>query len=173
MKTDHTAIAINFDPLTRRMKGYTTHGNKYFDVPYMTEVGENLWIGGCEDGLILPEIIKNVVSLYPWEAYTVEHDMSSYMTVTMYDSTHEEVNLSKIVRMAMWVNECRKEAPTLVHCQAGLNRSGLVTAAAIMLQDGVSAQEAIDTIRTKRSNACLCNPTFVQVLNDLEWYING
>lgn len=173
MKSDHTAIAINFDPLTRRMKGYTTHGSKYFDVPYMTEVGENLWIGGCEDGLILPETIKNVVSLYPWESYTVEHDMSSYMTVTMYDSTHEEVNLSKILHMAMWVNECRKEAPTLVHCQAGLNRSGLVTAAAIMLQDGVSAQEAIDIIRTKRSSACLCNPTFVQVLNDLEWYING
>lgn len=48
---------------------------------------------------------------------------------------------------------------TLVHCQAGLNRSALVAALALTL-DGMSAADAIDLLREKRCNAVLCNPTF-------------
>jgi protein-tyrosine phosphatase len=45
------------------------------------------------------------------------------------------------------------------NCQAGLNRSSLVVASALMLE-GASAAEAIRLIREKRSSACLCNPAF-------------
>ena len=48
-----------------------------------------------------------------------------------------------------------------MHCQAGLNRSSLVVAIALLLSGEVSTgQEAIDLIREKRDPACLCNPAF-------------
>ena len=61
--------------------------------------------------------------------------------------------------IATWVNTCRETAPTLVHCQAGLNRSSLVAARALVL-GGRTPDEAITLIRRKRSPACLCNPAF-------------
>jgi hypothetical protein len=47
----------------------------------------------------------------------------------------------------------------LIRCQAGLNRSGLVTAL-VLIRDGFSAAEAIDLIREGRGSAALCNNTF-------------
>ena len=43
-----------------------------------------------------------------------------------------------------------------IRCQAGLNRSGLVTALTLMIS-GLSADQAIDTLRAKRSSYALCN----------------
>jgi protein-tyrosine phosphatase len=59
----------------------------------------------------------------------------------------------------MWVNACRAAGPTLVHCQAGLNRSSLVIARALILS-GMPSVAAIALIREKRSPACLSNPSF-------------
>ena len=56
-------------------------------------------------------------------------------------------------------NACRAIGPVLVHCQAGLNRSGLVTALALM-RAGRSSKDAIDLLREKRCDAVLCNPAF-------------
>jgi hypothetical protein len=47
----------------------------------------------------------------------------------------------------------------LVRCQAGLNRSGLVVATVLVLH-GMDPQEAIDTIRRRRSPYALCNERF-------------
>jgi hypothetical protein len=63
-----------------------------------------------------------------------------------------------------WVNLCRTTGPVLVHCQAGLNRSSLVAARALML-DGRTAGDAIRTVREKRSPACLCNRAFEDYLH--------
>lgn len=68
------------------------------------------------------------------------------------------VDGTTIDTIAKLVNECRREGKTLVHCQAGLNRSALVTARALML-DGMSADDAITLLR-KRSPMVLCNLTF-------------
>jgi hypothetical protein len=51
----------------------------------------------------------------------------------------------------------------LIRCQAGVNRSGLVTALVLML-DGYSAREAIELIRERRAPAVLSNRHFVQWL---------
>ena len=54
----------------------------------------------------------------------------------------------------------------LIRCQAGLNRSGLLTALVLMLA-GWEAAEAIRLIRTKRSQVALFNDDFVDwLLND-------
>jgi hypothetical protein len=47
----------------------------------------------------------------------------------------------------------------LVRCQAGLNRSGLVTAL-ILIKDGHTPEEAINTIRTHRGPDALFNMNF-------------
>lgn len=53
----------------------------------------------------------------------------------------------------------------LVRCQAGYNRSGLTVGYALMAM-GHGAQEAVDLIRCGRSPYALCNPAFVEYLEE-------
>lgn len=155
---DPTRIDIDFDPLRQRMTGRAVHGNTPFDVPYISQITGNLWTGGCTNGLILPEHIEHVISLYPWEAYTVRHAVRSALSVVMYDS--EDQGFGQVDAIAAWVNACRGDGPTLVHCQAGLNRSALVAARALTL-GGMHSLDAVALMRLKRSPAVLCNEAFV------------
>lgn len=156
---DPTAVALRYDPTSQRMTGWANHGGQYFDVPYISHVVGNLWQGGCANGLILPENIKHVISLYMWEKYTVNHALDSTLTVKMYDDANGGVNGDQVRRLAEWANHCMESGPTLVHCQAGLNRSSLIAATALVLQ-GYSGQDAIDLLREKRTSVVLCNPAF-------------
>lgn len=162
---DHTRIPLALDPTERRMRGHAAHGNTPFDVPFISQIDGNLWQGGCQDGLILPEFIEHVVSLYPWEQYTVRHELKSSLTVRMYDSTDQ--GMAQVDAIAAWVNTAAADGPVLVHCQAGLNRSSLVVARALMLR-GLPSGDAIGLIRERRSPACLCNPSFVAHLVGLD-----
>lgn len=160
MSVDPTRIDIEFDPTMQRMKGVAYHGNTPFDVPYISEIAPNLWQGGCRSGLILPGFIQHVVSLYPWERYLIR-EVRSELYVKMYDSLDQGVD--QVDRIARWVNECRADGPTLVHCQAGLNRSSLVAARALFLNDeggGYTGVGYVEHLRRTRSPACLCNPAF-------------
>lgn len=157
MSVDPTRIEIEFDPTVQRMRGISRHGHVPFDVPFISELAPNLWQGGCEDGLVLPKFIKHVVSLYPWEHYEIEHQISSMLVVLMYDS--EDQDFSLIDSIARWVNGCRQDGPVLVYCQAGLNRSSLVAVRALCME-GMNSSDAIDLLRSRRSPACLCNPAF-------------
>lgn len=161
MSIDPTAFPIAFDPRSRRMTGWTRLGNIYFDVPFITEIAPNLWQGGCENGLVLPPFISHLLSLYASERYTVLHKLRTRHEVLMYDSLEQSTH--EIDKWARWVNARRRTGPVLVHCQAGLNRSSLVTGRALMLE-GMSGREAVDTIRTKRSPAAICNQTFEDYL---------
>lgn len=146
------------DPRVRRLDGWSNHGGHRIDMPFMTEVADNLWHGGVEDGLVLPEFVKYKLSLYPWEDYTIRHDIEA-LTVEMYDSLDQ--GFEQVMELAEWVNERRLTGPVFVHCQAGLNRSSLVVAMALIgagdVRDG---REAVELIRSRRSPACLCNPAF-------------
>ena len=165
MMTDPTAFKIDFNPTVQRMKGVTLHGSAAFDVPLISEIAPNLWQGGCEDGLILPDFIRHLVSLYPWESYTVRHELDSALLVRMYDS--DDQTFEQIEELARWVNLCRTTGPVLVHCQAGLNRSSLIAARALMLE-GMSADDAVRTVREKRSPVCLCNRAFEDYLRECD-----
>lgn len=155
---DPTAIPIQFDPREQRMQGRAVHGNTPFDVPFISEIAPNLWTGGCTDGLILPDHFAHVVSLYPWESYQARHQLISSLGVRLYDSA-DGTDWEAVESLARWVNVCRRSGPVLVHCQAGLNRSGLVAGLALVL-DGMEPADAIGLLRERRSAAVLCNPTF-------------
>jgi hypothetical protein len=53
----------------------------------------------------------------------------------------------------------------LVNCQAGLNRSGLVTGL-VMMAYGFDAETAIETIRRNRARLCLANGSFETFLRE-------
>lgn len=170
MSQDPTYVPVeirnsNRDPFTRRMVGTAIHGNTPFDVPFISQISPGFYQGGCEQGLILPDVIEHVVSLYKWERYIRHDSVKTFREVTMYDS-NDGPDQDNILELATLVNECRAKGPTLVHCQAGLNRSGLVAARALML-DGLTADEAIEMLRASRSPAVLCNQTFADWLRAL------
>lgn len=163
--SDPTRIDLRTDPTTQRMSGTALHGATPFDVPFISHIDGNLWQGGCQDGLRLPDFITHLVSLYPWETYDVGHHLASSLTVRMYDS--EEQSFQQLDAIARWVKVCAEDGPTLVHCQAGLNRSGLVAARVLMLR-GLTAKQAIEQLRFNRSPACLCNKAFERHLLTLD-----
>lgn len=154
------------DPMHKRMVGVALHGNTPFDVPFISHIEGNLYVGGCETGLVLPSMFKHVVSLYPWERYRVKHDLSSFLEVRLFDSS--ELPHSAILSIAEWASQCLETGPTLIHCQAGLNRSPLITAVVMSIYDGFTPEAAIALLREKRSPAVLCNPYFEEWLKELE-----
>lgn len=161
-KGDHTSIPIEFDPQRQRMSGYARHGMTPFDVPFISHIHKYLWQGGCQDGLILPEFIDVVVSLYPWERYVINH-AAERIEIEMHDDINQ--SLKQVDELARLVNEHRNRGKNvLVHCQAGLNRSSLIVARALMLSEEYTGTQAIALLREKRSPACLCNTTFERYL---------
>jgi protein-tyrosine phosphatase len=162
---DYTKIPIQFDPHERRMTGTTVHGNHAFSAPYITHVVGNLYQGGCTSGLTLPDNIQHIVSLYPWEQYKAKHLLRSNMQIKMYDD-QGGVDHDEAISIATWAERCTRDAPTLVHCQAGLNRSGLISGLVLRMQ-GYGADEAIELLRETRSPAVLCNPTFEKFVQEV------
>jgi protein-tyrosine phosphatase len=72
-------------------------------------------------------------------------------------------DLDTLVALADLVRSMRAAGKrVLVHCAAGINRSGLL-AAASLIRDGYEPEEAIETVRAARSGA-LNNPEFVEAL---------
>lgn len=58
---DPTYTDIDHDPTVRRFRGVARHGWTPFDVPYISEITSNLWVGGCKNGLKLP---KNIAAVF-------------------------------------------------------------------------------------------------------------
>lgn len=144
------------DLTTHHIEGIARMGNKPFRVSLFSKIDGNLWTGGCpiEEA---PKHFKYIVSLYPWGAYN-HHDHQVYTETALFDS-HDGVDEERVRLLAEYVNLCRAKGPTLVHCQAGLNRSALVAGTALVL-GGMEPAEAIKLLREKRCDAVLCNEAF-------------
>lgn len=150
------------DFTSHHVEGIAREGNVQFKCPLITQVdGHNLWQGGCIDGVSLGGKFHHVISLYPWERFNYGRDLDSLMEVRLYDGpvVPDEAQLYVIAR---WINVCRQKVPTLVHCQAGLNRSALVTGLALVLA-GTAPELVIEQLR-RRSPAVLCNKKFEEWL---------
>jgi len=148
------------------IEGFAAHGGARISLPLISHIEGNLWMGGCIGGVRLPDDFLYIVSLYPWEQYTLGQD-TRRIEIKMYDAAEnpDQQDLDRAVQTVLY---CVEEGKTLVHCQAGLNRSGLVSALAL-IRMGHSPQEAVDLLRTRRGNVVLCNPVFENlVLNSKE-----
>lgn len=141
---------------THRIEGIARMGNKVFSVPLYSHIVGNLWTGGCPVDSV-PDEFKFVVCLYPWESYRVPME-TTHLKAMLYDA-EDMPDKDVLYALADYVNAVSKIGMTLVHCQAGLNRSALVATLALM-RSGMTADGAINLMREKRCDAVLCNQAF-------------
>ena len=84
------------------------------------------------------------------------------------DADMSYVDTDRLFRVVDWAHTRWKSGDrTLIRCQAGMNRSGLVTALVLMKED-FTAEDAIKLLRDKRSEVVLFNDHFVDYLVSLE-----
>lgn len=147
------------DLVSHRIEGIARMGNTPFSVPIVTQVEGNLWQGGtpASAGGRLPDYFEYVLNLYPWEPYSIIR--GAIVRVIPLQDAGSIPDPALLEELAAWVNNCVDLGPTLVHCQAGLNRSALVAGLAL-IRRGMTPDAAIALLRNRRSPAVLCNETF-------------
>jgi Dual specificity phosphatase, catalytic domain len=125
-----------------------------------SEIAPGLFMGGTPDrGDPDPGLpFDAVVTLYafaPAADWLVEE-----LRYGFYDGAMGRVDTVRVRRAADWAYERWQSGDrVLIRCQAGLNRSGLVTAL-VLTRSGLSPAEAIDLIRESRCTNALCNDSF-------------
>lgn len=137
------------------------------------EILTGLWQGGTEDD----EIVGCLAI-----ATRYDRDQPFDVVVTLYadampaawgveelrfgfpDADLTAHSVERAVALARYAHQRWNEgARVLIRCQAGVNRSGLVTALTLM-HEGFSAADAIALLRSRRSPAVLSNRHFVRWL---------
>lgn len=135
-----------------------------------TQIVPGLFQGGTED--------DDVVSM-PGSDFALRGDYPFDTVVTLYASAQpvpwgvEELrfgfldaaldgdDIHTVLRAARFAHQRWTEgAEVMIRCQAGMNRSGLVTALVLILA-GLTPGQAITLIRQQRGQACLFNEHFV------------
>jgi len=155
--------------------------SEYIDsTPLWSEIIPGLWVGGTDDNDVLGDIVAfgskkafvtkehfdSVVTMYQF-ANPVDWLVKEYR-YCIYDADIEHVDLSALFDAVKFAHEeWKRGKKTLVRCQAGLNRSGLVTAL-VLIREGHSPHEAIELIRSKRHSMALFNRRFVDFLNQID-----
>lgn len=149
------------------------HADEEYPHEPFAEILPGLYMGGTDDdGTVNYPIELNsmlddgpfsaVVTLYSWAqpmGWGVEEVRYGF-----YDAQVEHFETDKLLRVARWAYDRWQEGETvLIRCQAGLNRSGLVTALVLILA-GYAPAQAITLIRNKRSPLALFNNHFVKWL---------
>ena len=148
------------DLTSHHIEGMSLHGDTPFKIPLFLHIEGNLWMGGCPVK-VAPEEFEYIVSLHPWESYTIA-EFQVHTRASLFDKANVP-NENRLYALARCVNTYKRNGVTLVHCQAGINRSGLVTALAL-IEEGMKAVDAITLLRSKRSPAVLCNRAFEEWL---------
>jgi protein-tyrosine phosphatase len=158
---------MNF-PITSPKGG---HG---YNQDLWNEILPGLWMGGTGDESVLnsyqvkPEITNlhfdTVVTLYasalPVDWYVKELRLGFFDHDKVDIDAHD---LDHVVQSAHADWQAGKRV--LIRCQAGWNRSGLITAL-VLMREGYRSAEAIELIRQMRSENALCNRSFEQFLRD-------
>jgi hypothetical protein len=143
--------------------------DQYPTAPY-AEILPGLYMGGTADDQTVdypqalpdlsdPKIFDAVVTLYSWAqpmGWGVEE-----MRYGFADASVEHFDTERLLRVSKWAFERWDNGEqVLIRCQAGLNRSGLVTALT-MMHAGFEPKDAIRQIRAQRSEMALFNNHYV------------
>jgi hypothetical protein len=146
------------------------HSDNQYPTEPFAEILPGLYMGGTADdqtvdySMPLPDLgdpcqFDAVVTLYSWAqpmGWGVEE-----MRYGFADASVEHFDTDRLLRVSRWAFErWQSGEQVLIRCQAGLNRSGLVTAL-ILLLNGMSPEQAIAQIRHKRSPVALFNKAYV------------
>jgi protein-tyrosine phosphatase len=136
------------------------------------EIATNLFMGGTEDMDVIHFPAKNnnrtdlpfdaIVTMY---AYAQPADWKvQEFRYGVPDAAIEDIDLDRLKQAVEFgYNRWMAGDRVLVRCQAGLNRSGLVTAL-ILMSTGLDAETAIEQIRKNRAEIALFNEDYVRWL---------
>jgi len=132
-------------------------------------VAPNLFQGGTDDLDVIHLAQTNnrprtdlpfdaIVTMYAW-ARPADWNIQEFR-YGVPDASIKDIDLDRLRQAVEFGYDRWKQGDrVLVRCQAGLNRSGLVTAL-IMIKDGLTPIEAINTIRDSRGPDALFNENF-------------
>lgn len=119
---------------------------------------DNLWLGGWPSSGV--DQFKYVFCLAANPNYFATKG-KSIITWAPFDDVDALPPVEFLHEIADQVVAASKKGPTLVHCAAGVNRSGLIMALALVKLDW-EPHVAIAHLRNKRSQSVLFNTTFEQ-----------
>lgn len=141
----------------------------YQPISLYSEILENLFMGGTDD-----EDVIHIAAPYrsakklPFEAIVTMYASARPADWSVQefrygipDSSIGDIDLARLKdAVEFGFKRWRAGDRVLVRCQAGLNRSGLVTAL-ILMKAGCDAQSAIAMIREERADVALFNREYV------------
>ena len=140
-----------------------------------SEIAPNLFQGGTDDLDVIHLPVTNnakrtdlpfdaIVTMYAW-ARPADWQVQEFR-YGVPDAKISDIELSRLRQTVEFGYDRWKSGDrVLVRCQAGLNRSGLVTAL-ILIKDGYTPEDAINAIRTHRGPDALFNMNFANWIQD-------
>lgn len=140
-----------------------------------SEILPGLWMGGTGNRAQLgysdtPEItnlhFNTVATLYA-DALPVDWYVKE-IRLGFYDHDKVDIDANDLEQVVSAIyQDWQAGKRVLIRCQAGWNRSGLITAL-VLIRHGFGAEQAIELIRERRSPNALCNRTFEQFIREQE-----
>ena len=134
-----------------------------------SKIAPNLFQGGTDDLDVIHLPARNnrkrtdlpfdaIVTMYAW-ARPADWNVQEFR-YGVPDASIRDIDLQRLKQAVDFGYDRWKSGDrVLIRCQAGLNRSGLVTAL-ILIKDGMSPERAIDLIREGRGEDALFNRDF-------------
>lgn len=138
-----------------------------------SEIAPNLFMGGTADDDVIHQAVAYnkartdlpfdaIITMYAW-ANPADWKIQEFR-YGIYDSDISQIDLDRLKQAVEFgYNRWLSGDRLLVRCQAGLNRSGLVTAL-ILMSTGLDAETAIEQIRKNRAEIALFNTHYVEWL---------
>ena len=144
------------------------------DPPLYSEILPNLWQGGTDDDETIYRGQKRLPTMSDPRPFDVVVTLDSYTLpvgwlVKEYrfgfaDGPANDEIYEEVERISDWAFvEWNAGSRVLIRCQAGLNRSGLVTGL-VLLKAGRNFEEVIELIRSQRGEYALSNNHFYEYL---------
>jgi protein-tyrosine phosphatase len=127
----------------------------------MNEIVPGLWLGALPSEI--PSNIKYVFSMIGPQQYRLA--IHQKVTAVYFEDKPEMPPEKMLHDLAEAINVCRQDGTVLVHCMAGMNRSGMVLGLALV-KSGMEPKQAIKLMRAKRSPSVLFNKVFHDWLQD-------
>jgi hypothetical protein len=154
----------------------------HYPMALFSEILPNLFQGGTDDNDVIHIAHSNyqrrsdmpfdsIVTMYAW-AKPADWSVQE-LRYGIPDNLISDIDLNRLRKAVDFAHQQWKSGDrVLIRCQAGLNRSGLVTAL-VLIKEGYNPDQAIDLIRAQRGEHALCNSQFEQwLLSSAASYIN-
>jgi hypothetical protein len=147
--------------LDERSKAQIHWSRELSKLEYPTPVAKNLDLGGAPKWGA-PDGYGHIVRVCYRQEAPYKRPRGVEVRVLEFDDDFDPKALPKLEQLedlADFVNKRREHASVYVHCRMGMNRSGLITALAL-IRAGKNAAAVIEHLRNTRSSYVLANPTF-------------